>query len=216
MKYLRSVLFATTVALVLVASQAQLGAAQATGTIEIHNRLCPGGEITDIFGQCHDTIVEQTVAYSLDGGAAVTQDADGNVTFTGVGAGTHEITETEGIPLEFVRLKIFCSVQDDDPEVFEVVPDGPNFQVELGDGEHIVCDVYNIPVDLRGETPTPAPTSTAAPVATSTPGVQLPNTGSGLESGSDIAAPIGYALVALALGLVTFVAFRRPAKADRV
>jgi hypothetical protein len=216
MRNMRSVLFGAVVALLLVAGHAQLGAAQGTGTIELHTRLCPGGEITDIFGQCHDNLVEQAVAYSLDGGAAVAQDADGNVSFDGLAAGTYEISETEGIPLEFVNLKIFCSVQDADPEVFEVVPDGPNFTVELGEGEHLVCDVYNIPVDLSGgETPTPAPTSTAAPVATSTPGIKLPNTGSGLESGSGLVAPISLGLVALLFGLVAFAAVRRPARETR-
>jgi hypothetical protein len=217
MRSVRSVIFGAVVALVLVASQAQLGAAQGTGTIELHTRLCPGGEITDIFGQCHDNLVEQAVAYSLDGGAPETVDpATGNLSFTGLAAGTYDISETEGIPLEFANLKIFCSVQDADPDVFEVVPDGPDFTVELGEGEHLVCDVYNIPVDLSGgETPTPAPTSTAAPVATSTPGIQLPNTGSGLESGSGMVAPIGLGLVALLFGLVAFAAVRRP-KASRI
>jgi hypothetical protein len=217
MRYLRSVVFGAVVALVLVVSQAQLGAAQTTGTIEIHTRLCPGGEITDIFEDCHENLVEQAVAYSLDGGTAETVDAaTGNLSFTDLAAGTYEISQTEGIPLHDANLKVFCSVQDDDPEVFEVLADGPNFEVELGEGEHIVCDVYYVPIDDSGLTPTPAVTSTPAPAVTSTPAVTLPNTGSGLESGSGIAAPVGYALVALLFGAVAFVAFRRPAKGNRI
>jgi hypothetical protein len=183
-------------------SSAQVGSAQTTGTIEIHKRLCPAGQpVGDIFEDCHDNLVDQAVSFSLDGGAAAAVGVDGNLIFTDVAAGSHDISEIEGPPLEFVSLRVYCSVQDSDPEVFAVTTDGPNFSVDLGAGEHLVCDVYNIAEDLSGLTPEPTA------VATSTPGgVQLPNTGSGMGTGSGSTGLALFALLAL-LGSLAMIGF---------
>jgi hypothetical protein len=202
MKYLHSAVLGIFIAVTLLLSQAQAGLAQTTGTIEIHKRLCPAGQPTgDIFEDCHDNLVDQTVSFSLDGGAAASVGADGNLVFTDVAAGSHAISEVEGPPLEFVSLLVYCSVQDDDPEVFQVTTDGPNFSVDLEEGQYLVCDVYNLAEDLSGLTPEPTA------VATSTPGgIQLPNTGSGMGTGS---GPAGFALFALValLGCLAMIGF---------
>ena len=206
MKHMRSVILALGVALVLVVSQAQLTSAQGTGTIELHKRLCTTDAV-NLFDDCHDTLVDQEVSFSLDGGAAVAVDASGNVVFDGLAAGTYDISEVEGPPLDFVSLRVFCSVQGDDPEVFEVTTDGPNFSVELGDGEYIVCDVYNIAEDLSGLTPTP---TTPPDDDDDDDGVtQLPDTGSGIGTGGSSSALAMAAMVALLFGAASLTMVRR-------
>ena len=202
MKAMRVVFAGFLVAVVLVVSQVGFAAAQGSGTIEIHARVCPSDAPGNLFDDCHGNPPSQPFSYSLNGGTSAFVDADGNVSFTGLTAGTYNVSQTEGIPLEFANLRVFCSVQTADPVVVEEVTDGPNFSVALADGEHVVCDVYSIPENLSGLTPTPA--------ATATPGITLPNTGSGLDAGSGLMAPMGFALVALILTAVGFFAIRRP------
>ena len=205
MKHMRSVILALGVALVLVVSQAQLTSAQATGTIEIHKRLCTADAV-DLFADCHDNLVDQEVSFSLDGGAAVAVDASGNLVFDGLAAGTYDISEVEGPPLEFVNLRVFCSVQDDDPESFEVTTDGPNFSVDLADGEYVVCDVYNIAENLSGLTPTPAPDDDDDDDDGVT---QLPDTGSGIGTGGSSSALLMAAMVAMLFGAASLTMVRR-------
>ena len=80
-------------------------------------------------------------------------------------------------------------------------------RVGVGDGEQIVCDVYNIPENLSGLTPTP------------TPAVQLPNTGSGVGTGSDLLTMLAYGMLLAALALTTIGLARRmidsPSDANR-
>ena len=146
------------------------GTAQ-NGILELHKRVCPNGPPTgDIFQTCHDNLPQQPVAFSVDSGAAKFVGENGNVTFDGLTAGTHAVQETEGPPLEFVELRIWCSVQGSDAAPFQVQPNGPNFSVPVGDGQHVICDVYNIAINLSGLTPTPPPaqTPTVPPVETPT------------------------------------------------
>ncbi len=132
------------------------------GTLELHKRVCPSGDVTDLYAECHDFAPQQEVSFSLNGGSAQSVDGAGNVTFTPVDAGTQDVSIVEGIPLEFVSLKIFCSTLGSDAPAIEVVPDGPNFQVAVGAGDHVICDVYNIPENLSGLTPTPVDSGTAS------------------------------------------------------
>jgi hypothetical protein len=201
--------FSLAIALALFLSLAQLGAAQATGSITLHKRVCPAGTTGNVFDECHDNAPEQAVSFSLDGGAAELVDASGDLTFDGLAAGTYQIAEVEGIPLEFVNLKVWCSIQGDNPTPFEVTTDGPNFSVDLGDGEAVVCDVYNIAENLSGLTPTPAP------VVTQTPSIQLPNTGSGTASGNGFLMTVSYGLMLAALALTTIGLARRMVDSDR-
>lgn len=200
MKYLHSVVLGVFIAVTLILSQAQSSLAQATGSLEIHKRICPADTTGNLFDQCHGNVPDQTVTFTVDGGAAQSIDANGNVVFSGLAAGSHAVSETEGPPLEFVNLRVFCSVQSDSPEVFEVTTDGPNFSVDVGAGEAVVCDVYNIAENLSGQTPVPTV------VATTAPGVVLPNTGSGVGTGGSMSASVLFALMA-ALGCLALIAF---------
>jgi hypothetical protein len=85
--------------------------------------------------------------------------------------------------------------------MFAVATDGSNFSVDLGEGEAIVCDVYNNPENLSGLTPTPAPAVTVD--------VTLPNTGRGVHSESRSPLPVGFALIAVIVGGLSVVASRR-------
>jgi hypothetical protein len=201
MKVFRSLTIGMLLGLVLLLSQSGIASAQGTGSIELHKRVCPSGEVVNLFDECHGNPPTQPVSFSLDGGIAQLVDADGNLTFTGLAAGTYQISEVEGIPLEFANLKVWCSVQGDNPVPYEVTTDGPNFSVTLGDGEQIVCDVYNIPENLSGLTPTP--------VVTTTPSIQLPNTGSGIGTGRDLLTTIAYGALLAALALTTIGLARR-------
>ena len=203
MRFLHSLMLSALLGLVLVVSQTGIASGQGTGSIELHKRVCPSGEVVNLFDDCHGNPPEQPVSFSLDGGPAQLVDADGNLTYTGLAAGTYQISEVEGIPLEFVTLKVWCSVQGDNPVPFEVTTDGPNFSVDLGAGEQIVCDIYNIPVNLSGLTPTPAS------AATQTPSIQLPNTGSGVGTGRGLLTTLAYGALLAALALTTIGLARR-------
>jgi hypothetical protein len=141
-------------------------------TVELHKRVCPaGGPTVSIFAECHSNPPEQPVAFAVDGGAPQAVDAAGDVVFADLTAGAHQFSETEGPPLDFVDLRVFCSVQGTGEPAIEVTTDGPNFTVAVGTGAYVVCDVYNIPEQLQGITPTatatakpPAPTPTPVPV----------------------------------------------------
>jgi hypothetical protein len=149
-----------------------------TAVLELHKRVCPNGPPTgDIFQECHDNLPQQPVAFSVNGGAAKFVGEDGNVIFEGLTPGTQNAQETVGPPLEFVELRIWCSVQGSDQAPFQVQPNGPNFAVPVAAGEHVICDVYNISINQSGETPTPPPvqTPTTPPVPTpTTPVVNTP------------------------------------------
>ena len=205
MKVFRSLTIGMLLGLVLLLSQSGIASAQGTGSIELHKRVCPSGEVVNLFDECHGNPPTQPVSFSLDGGAAQFVDADGNLTFTGLAAGTYQISEVEGIPLDAANLKVWCSVQGANPVPFEVTTDGPNFSVRVGDGEQIVCDVYNIPEKLSGLTPTPVVT----PVTTPTPSIQLPNTGSGVGTGRDLLTTLAYVAILAALALTTIGLARR-------
>ena len=148
------------------------------GILELHKRVCPNGPPSgDIFQTCHDNLPQQPVAFSVDGAAAKFIGENGNVTFNGLSAGTHVVQETEGPPLEFVELRIWCSVQGSDQAPFQVQPNGPNFSVPVGAGQRVICDVYNVALNLSGQTPTPPPveTPTTPPLkATITPSIAPP------------------------------------------
>jgi hypothetical protein len=157
---------------------------EGTGSVELHKRVCPNGPpTTDIFTECHGTVPDQPVAFAVDGGEPQVVDDAGNVVFTGLTAGTHAFAETEGPPLDFVDLRVFCSVQGDGSEATEIATDGPNFAVDVPADGYVVCDVYNIPENLKGEEPT------------ATPGAQLPGTGTG-PAASDGSGGLSYTVIA--------------------
>jgi hypothetical protein len=215
MRHLRLLVTGMFVALILVVSQAQMSSAQAAGaSLEIHKRVCPAGTTGNVFDECHGNPPTQTTTFSVDGGAATAVDASGNVTFTGLAAGAHTVTEVEGIPLEFANLRVFCSVEGDATGAVEVATSGPDFSVTLADGQHMICDSYSIAENLSGLTPTPGTGGT-----TPTPAIQLPNTGSGFDGGSGPFGLLPFLMAALGLGIVALAMVRRPVskrvRADR-
>ena len=144
--------------------------AAAKGELEIHKRVCPNGEPTgDIFQQCHGFPPQQPVSFTVNGGTAKFVDEQGNVIFSDLAAGDQAVQLTEGPPLEAVRLAIWCSVQGSNNAPFQVQPNGPNFTVSVGQGEHVICDVYDIGQNLSGQTPTTVPVATNTPTSAAPP-----------------------------------------------
>ena len=205
MRHLRLVMIGVFAALFLMVSQAQMGSAQTAGaSLEIHKRVCPAGATGNIFDDCHGNPPTQTTTFSVDGGAAIAVDAGGDVTFTGLAAGAHTVTEVEGIPLEFANLRVFCSLEGDATGAVEVATTGNEFSVTLADGDSMICDSYSIPENLSGLTPTPGTGTTP------TPAVQLPNTGSGFGGGSGSLGLLSFLMVAIGLGIASLALVRRP------
>lgn len=195
------------VAMVLAALLAFAGGASAaaTGTITLHSRVCPAGQpTTDIFTDCHSHLPSQTTTYSLDGGAAQAVGGNGNLSFTDLAAGDHTIAQQDGVPLDFAHLRVFCSDQTTGSAAKEVSVSTNSFTVSAVAGDEIVCDVYTIPENASGQTPTAKPQPTATKTSGGT--TQLPNTGiaqSGGGNGTELAL-FGFAAIVVAgAGLAT-------------
>jgi hypothetical protein len=176
--------------------------AQDTGTsLTVHHRLCgdnyQGG---DPFTECHDVLVGTAFDFTIDGPVnetLATNVATGDVTFADIPAGTYSLFG--GVPGEFSTQSIYCSdsITGEALDISNGVP--------VAEGGAVVCDVYEFPEDLRGNTPTPAPaqpTSTPKPNSTVT---TLPSTGTGVDSSSNEALwlIIPAALAIGGLGLVS-------------
>ena len=187
---------------------AQGAGAQDTGTsLTVHHRLCgdnyQGG---DPFTECHDVLVGTSFDFTIDGPVnetLATDVATGNVTFADIPAGTYSLFG--GIPGEFSTQNIYCS----DSNTGEALDMSAG--VPVAEGAAVVCDVYEFPEDLSGNTPTPAPaqpTSTPKPNSTVT---TLPSTGTGVDSSSNEALwlIIPAALAIGGLGLVSKRRFSR-------
>lgn len=165
--------------------------AQATSTITIHHRLCPGGYAgADYFGDCHDRLADQSFEFTVESaGGPDTQSTDaatGNVTFS-VASGSVEIYG--GVPGEFADTFVYCS-RDDVAVDLTSMAKGVSFDAPEGD---YVCDWYNTPVDLSGG-------GSEDDDDTGTDDVtDLPNTGVGPAASSSMVAVL-LAMVALAIG----------------
>lgn len=116
-------------------------AAQASGTIEIHGRICdqvpPDG---DWFNSCHDDLAVGVLyeATNVDTAEVVTgtTGADGNVVLN-VPAGSWSLS---GPPGDFLDATfIYCSAGDGSAEVAQ--------PVVIGDGTAVICDYYVVPTD---------------------------------------------------------------------
>jgi hypothetical protein len=173
-----------------------------TQTITIHNRICPTGYTgSALFADCHGNPQTDHLDFTISGsGELQTQatDDNGNVTFNS-NPGSHDISG--GVPGEFASTVVYCSVNRD--QIPSTQTD-TGYSVTVPDGEDVICDWYNIPEDLSGLTPTPAPTST--------PTTTLPNTGAGetTSESSGNYALLGFAIVAL--GATAFALRRRVAR----
>lgn len=202
---------AVALTLMLLATASGSASAADTSTLTLHKRVCPAGQvITDLFEDCHDILPEQTVAFTLNDGVPQAVGVDGNTTFTDLAAGTYTVAEVEGPPLGYVHLRVFCSVQGTviNPAE-ELAVDVNTFDVTLGAGEEVVCDVYNIAEDLSGRTPTPV--QTAQPTAAATT-VTLPSTGAGTGSAGMTSVVLLFGSLAGSLLLLTLATIRFIAK----
>jgi hypothetical protein len=175
--------------------------AQTAATITIHNRICPGGFDPDsggdeFFAECHDTAPDPALGFILTGGAALETDAEGNVVFDGLAAGTYEISG--GAPGEFAETVVFCSDADDVSVAWPFVFTGIGISVTVAAGDNVVCDWYNIPIDLSG-----APTPTKAPTTS------LPNTGTGVSGDDGGLGALPFALALVGVVGVAYVGLRR-------
>ncbi len=146
-------------------------------SVTIYNVVCPagyGGE--DFFGDCYDSPLPD-VGFSLTGpgaatGVSATTGSDGFVAFDGI-ASNGRYTIDEDIPGEFNRSFVRCSANGEPFPVGDA--SGANsVSLDLTVADDLRCDWYNVPEDLRGDAPAPAPISAPSHTA---PVLMLPNTG---------------------------------------
>ncbi len=125
-------------------------------TVEIHHRLCP----TDYQGEnwyddCHDSVPDPGMTFTLADGVTQedTTNEEGDVGFAGLPAGVY--TVTGGVPGEFAEHYVYCAVGTDETSDQEQVPieyvDG-GIQFDLPADTNVICDWYEIPFDMGGDT----------------------------------------------------------------
>lgn len=175
-----------------------------TARLIIHNRVCPveySG--TDYFTDCHGNVAtDQT--FVLDGPQTRQggTGSDGNVSFDGLAAGTYAVSG--GPPGDFIlRTAIFCAPASGPGSPFPFTQnDGDaGFTITLAEDDDVICDVYSVPENLSGITPTPVPTTAPSPAPTAPISV-LPNTGTGATSG-DVGNGTSWLLAALVTVFIT-------------
>jgi hypothetical protein len=138
-----SVLALVALAASLAVPLATTAHAQSTAALTIRVRSCPNGngsagqKAIDPGASCQAP--HQAVSFSVDGGAARAVDADGSVTFTGLAAGSHRVTETQGPTIDFVT----CGLRGSDQAV-QVPSNASEFAPELSAGKESVCVSFNI------------------------------------------------------------------------
>lgn len=173
----------------------------ATAQLTIHNRVCPVAYAgSDYFATCH-AIPAPGQVFFLENTTARqgTTDAAGDVTFTDLAPDAYVVFG--GPPGDFIaHTAIYCArtVTPGTPFPFAQEDGEARFTLTLAAGDDVVCDVYSVPADQRGQTPTPAvtpaPTRTPPPTV---PALTLPNTGVGSSRGGN--EPSGWLAVALVL-----------------
>jgi hypothetical protein len=170
----------------LFAFSAPAGAAE-TGTITIHSRLCPAGQpTTDIFANCHSHLPAILTSYTIDGGAAQAVGVNGNLSISLLVAGAHEIAQADGVPLDFAHLRVFCKDETAAGPTTEIAVNVQKFTVNAVAGHEVICDVYTIPENASGLTPTATAVSGGTTPTATASSTTLPNTGVGTgQSGTD-------------------------------
>ena len=179
-------------------------------SISIYKTTCPVGyEGEDYFEDCYgnptDDVTFSLIADGAETGLSSTTGSEGYAAFEDLGGGTY--TLSEDIPGEFNDFVAFCSAGGV-AFPFDYATDANGIVLDLTTADDIRCDFYNIPEDLRGETPVPTAAPTAVPTKTTTTTVtaaKLPNTGAGASSG-DATATLALAglLAAVGIGLAGF------------
>ena len=174
-----------------------------TSSITIHNRICPTEyDGSDFFGDCHDNPQTSNLEFTIDGPVTDTRatDNEGNVVFPELPGGTYQISG--GVPGEFADTFVYCSDAADPGTVF-VSTTALIVSLDLPDVTDVICDWYNIPVDLsgNGDDGTDDGDDTGTPPTLPTTGV-----GSAVSAGT-LGGPLGLlAIVGLA---TTSLALRR-------
>ncbi len=135
------------------------GAQTGTGSIEIHKAVCPAGyePNPEIFNDCHGNGLEG-VTFTVVGpdgfeDSAVTAienaPGPGIVRFTDLPAGTYTISED--VPDHDTTIYVYCSLAEAEDVVdFSYNEDG-SIDLPLDEGVDVICDWYNIPIDLSGD-----------------------------------------------------------------
>jgi hypothetical protein len=135
------------------------GAETGTGSIEIHKAVCPAGyePNPEIFNDCHGNGLEG-VTFTIDGpdgfeDSAVTAIEDspgpGIVRFTDLPAGTYTISED--VPDHDTTIYVYCSLAEAEDQVDFTYNEDGSIDLPLGEGVDVICDWYNIPIDLSGD-----------------------------------------------------------------
>ena len=187
-----------------------------SGSLTIYKSTCPVGyEDEDYFADCYENATANvTFTLSVEGGGTVgtsKTDANGFAFFENLD-GAYVVEED--VPGEFAAAAAYCT-EDGDPVEFGFDGDNSRFRIDVDATQDIRCDYYNIPFNLRGETPTVAPTvappaPTTAPSATTVPVVTLPNTGANPASTGDDRGALWLAgMLVCAAGVLGTVALRR-------
>ena len=193
-----------------------------SGSLTIYKSTCPAGyQGDDYFADCYpNATAGVTFSLALQGGDSgppqiSTTGAEGFAAFEGLD-GRYFLFED--VPGEFATFAAYCS--DDGVAVpVTVSQDGSGILLDIDASQDLRCDYYNIPFDLRGETPTAAPTvaptvappaQTAAPAATAVPVTTLPSTGTQPATTDNALGGLGLAgTMILAAGAMAIVAVRR-------
>jgi hypothetical protein len=209
MRGLRVVQMAAGLALLLVLFGATFSHASAggSGDLVIHNRICPLEYAGDsLFDDCHDNPQTSNLEFTITGPESATAPTDdaGNVTFADLTPGNYNVSG--GVPGEFADALVYCSAEGDPETLVKAPATATGFSVSMPADffGSIICDWYNIPIDLSGA-PTPTPTPAAGDDDDVT---DLPNTGSGAKSDFDTNVAL-YGLGFLALGVTALTMRRR-------
>lgn len=119
-----------------------------TASLTIHARICPIGNLTDLFTDCHDNPMTDQ-AFRISGRSSKWVNAQGNVAFHAIVPGSYVVALSAGDqPNEFLRLRAFCSDQNGSRAVTEYRVRSTaqaSFRLPVLAGQAIVCDVYWIP-----------------------------------------------------------------------
>ena len=188
-------------------------------SVTINKLTCPAGyEGNDFAGDCDEGPAGIEFTIGLDAsefGKSGETDANGVVSFDGLGEGAYTITEHDGGDL--AASQVFCA-QPGAPEPMQIRrPDAATVGIDLGLGNEVTCTWYNIPAAAGDDTDEPkdddAPAPTPAPAK---PVKALPSTGSGTSSSTGSGEPAFFILAVLAVamtagGLVSVARARRSA-----
>ncbi|MGH2604619.1 MAG: LPXTG cell wall anchor domain-containing protein, partial [Dehalococcoidia bacterium] len=149
---------------------------------------------------CHGNPQTSGLEFFIDGPVADSGPTDGagDVTFGALPAGTYEISG--GVPGEFADTFVYCSINEDPNNVIPVTGTAIGVSIDVAEGAAVICDWYNIPIDLSGNGDGDDDDDTAT---------TLPNTGAGVSSGERSSAIYLGGATVMALAGLAFVARRR-------